>query len=89
MKEKGAMEAETGCIKVVTEDDLKKGTSELRWGVELSQPGRVGGRDYFRYKGPETRVSVTLSKKRKYRSVDCSTELGKGGSQDKGKKLGS
>lgn len=36
MKEKGAMEAETGCIKVVTEDDLKKGTSELRWGVELS-----------------------------------------------------
>lgn len=30
MKEKGAMEAETRRIKVVTEDDLKKGTSEPR-----------------------------------------------------------
>lgn len=33
----GAMGTETECIEVVTEDDLKKGTSELRTGVELSQ----------------------------------------------------
>lgn len=78
----GAMGTETECIEVVKEDDFKKGTSELRTGVELSQvmwegeysslPGKS------RYKGLKTKVDVTLSKKENYRSVDCSTEVGGG-----------